>query len=913
MDEHMTRRTFLQAGLVGGTGVAVFGPARGVAVRAAASGEGFCVTLCNHWSYIGIGWQLGIESCVLSATDAMEMADRAPHVKTCLNLDAHAYEVMAEFFPEVVEKLKKYMAEGKVEPIGGTYGQPMGTTFGGESNIRQLVYGREAIRKVLGFEMATFLEEEEFSHPQVPQIAAGAGYRYGSLAQVDTWGNAGIPHLEVDAFNWQGKDGTTIPSTPKNALFGFSPDMEKLAKSEAFRKLQELGKPLIFTWEEFGWEPPDEPAYLLTPEKYQKLAEKSPVEFVTLKEYMDKYGANPKETVYFKMDDWHKLLTWGLGGDQLRIMDRKVEALLLAAERFDAIAGTMGAASNARTLEEAWKNLLTSQSHDVGLCEYSRWQGDRMAPLDRVEDYHNFTWGAIGFNHLDAARKKGQEVLEVSLAYIQERVEARASKPSAWTVTVFNPYEWVRNGIATTGRLYPLPKNTRDVIVKDGAGRVVPSQIVRSGKDHEGNLTVAEVALMADGVPGVGYDTYYLELSPEAVPPSATDLRVNDRAFELENKFVKIKLSVAHGAIISLIDKGSGQELLNPQKSAFPIFKGTPNQEYSLRNAFLHGKYKPQELVCPAVFDSSQSVVEVGKREQSGKAPDFAYWNTISKSDVRWAEKGPLRATVRARHNWPLLKFETDITLCAESPRVEVVSRVLAEIPPAPDALDAQGRFPIEIQRGYWLTLAPAFHPASVIRDFPLAIEPTERQAFQARTFVDLVGKDAGLLLLHAGTQYFKWEDDGVLTNLLMREWESFWTGEYGWPRYAEYRHALIPHAGELTNADRLKAAAEFSQGFISRTGTPHAGELPARKGFVAVSAQNAQISAFRRKEGEGLEIRVVEVEGKESDVSLEFAFAVSRASQTNLLGHKAGEVARDGSRLKFVIMPWKIHTFEVG
>ena len=26
------------------------------------------------------------------------------------------------------------------------------------------------------------------------------------------------------------------------------------------------------------------------------------------------------------MDDWNKLLTWGLGGDQLRVMDRKVEA-----------------------------------------------------------------------------------------------------------------------------------------------------------------------------------------------------------------------------------------------------------------------------------------------------------------------------------------------------------------------------------------------------------------------------------------------------------------------------------------------------------------------------------------------------------------------------------------------------------
>src|SRR5215472_4961257 len=168
----------------------------------------------------------------------MEVADRPPHGKTCLNLDARAYEFMAEKFPEVARRLKKYLAEGKVELIGGTYGQPMGTMFSGESNIRQILYGRETIRKALDYEMVTFLEEEEFSHPQVPQIVAGAGYRYASLAQVDTWGNAGIPRLELNSFRWQGKDGATIPSTPKNSLFGYSPDLKQLASSPEFRKLQ---------------------------------------------------------------------------------------------------------------------------------------------------------------------------------------------------------------------------------------------------------------------------------------------------------------------------------------------------------------------------------------------------------------------------------------------------------------------------------------------------------------------------------------------------------------------------------------------------------------------------------------------------------------------------------------------------
>ncbi len=108
------------------------------------------------------------------------------------------------------------------------------------------------------------------------------------------------------------------------------------------------------------------------------------------------------------MDAWRKLLTWGLGGDQLRVMDRKVEATLLAAERFDAIASHLGAPSQSQAMETAWKHLLASQSHDVALCEYSSWQGNRMAPLDRIEDYHNFTWGAIGYQHLDESEQPRQ-------------------------------------------------------------------------------------------------------------------------------------------------------------------------------------------------------------------------------------------------------------------------------------------------------------------------------------------------------------------------------------------------------------------------------------------------------------------------------------------------------------------------
>jgi alpha-mannosidase len=829
---------------------------------------GICLTICNHWSYIGIGWQLGIESCVLSATDAMEMADRPPFAKTCINLDARAYEFMAEKFPEVAERLKKYLAAGKVELIGGTYGQPMGTTISGESNIRQIVVGREVILKTLGYPLVTFLEEEEFTHPQIPQIVKLAGFRYASLAQLDTWGRAGCPRLDVNALLWKGMDGTEVPCVPKNALFGYSPDLKKLIDTPEFQKLAALGKPLIFAWEEFGWESPEKPAYLTSPAKYQALEN---VEFVTLQEYLDKYGAQAKDSRYLPMDAWNKSLTWGLGGDQVRILDRKVDALLLAAELFDGIAAAHGATSQAETLEKAWRDLLASQSHDVGLCEYSRWQGDRMAPYDRIEDLHNFTWGAIGYNHLDAAQRQGQAVLDTALGSLSKRINSGANKHGELAVVVFNPHAWPRTELAMTGRIYPIPQQSRAVVVKDRMGRVVPSQVVKQEKKPDGDLVMADVAFPTLEVPAAGYDTYYLHFAAEPAGVANTDLRIDRSALTMENAFVRVRLDPNTGGVCGLVDKSSGREALDSVAGAFPRFTGRPNPTI------------PTRPDAPAFYDSAKS-----------------------KAEIDWLAEGPLWATVRAQHSWKYLKFETRVSLAAGSPYVEVVTRVLAQVPPQPDVS------PPDIKEGYWVSFAPGFPVMKVLRDFPFGVEETNQPAFHALTFVDLIGQDRGLLVLHAGTQYFRREASGALSNLIMREWESYFSKEYGWPVYAEYRHALLPHDGKLSNSDRIRAAAGFARPLICVVREPNKGDFPLSQGFLSVSPASAHLSAFRRKRDGGYELRLVETEGLAAEATVAVRLPVAKAVETDLIGNHLGEASFRNGQLKVSLRPWKIRTFHL-
>ena len=158
-----SRRDFLQTGLIGSAGAALLGPSilGGIGFAAETSGQllrGAVQPLELHRHRLAIGHRI-----LRPLGDRRHGAVSTAHVKTCINLDARAYEFMAEKFPEVAAKLKKYLAAGNVELIAGTYGQPMGTTIGGESNIRQMVVGRETVRKALDYDLVTFLEEEEFT------------------------------------------------------------------------------------------------------------------------------------------------------------------------------------------------------------------------------------------------------------------------------------------------------------------------------------------------------------------------------------------------------------------------------------------------------------------------------------------------------------------------------------------------------------------------------------------------------------------------------------------------------------------------------------------------------------------------------------------------------------------------------
>jgi len=146
-----------------------------------------------------------------------------------------------------------------------------------------------------------------------------------------------------------------------------------------------------------------------------------------------------------------------------------------------------------------------------------------------------------------------------------------------------------------------------------------------------------------------------------------------------------------------------------------------------------------------------------------------------------------------------------------------------------------------------------------------------------------------------------------------MREWESHFTREYGWPVYAEYRHALLPHASDLDNAARVRAASAFTRPMPTAVGVPRAGSLPAAKSFIEIEPRGVHLSAFRKCAGSGFELRLIETEGLMQQGALRVDLPLKDVVETDLLGRKTSDVTRaNDGRLEIPVGAWKIRTFSL-
>lgn len=129
-----------------------------------------------------------------------------------LQSQPHLYQMLATHYPELSERFKAAVREGKVIADGGMWVEADTNVAGGEALIRQILYGKQYFKEELSVESNVLWLPDVFGYSgALPQILKGCGM-VGFSTQKITWAYGGGEPFPYNTFNWVGIDGTAIPA-----------------------------------------------------------------------------------------------------------------------------------------------------------------------------------------------------------------------------------------------------------------------------------------------------------------------------------------------------------------------------------------------------------------------------------------------------------------------------------------------------------------------------------------------------------------------------------------------------------------------------------------------------------------------------------------------------------------------------
>src|SRR5581483_55424 len=141
-----------------------------------------------------------------------------PHIATALNLlkrypdyrftlDQMCYvRPFLERYPSEVTAFRQFLAEGRLQIVGGTDTMHDNNIPSGESIVRQFLLAKSYFRGALGYDVTSGWALDTYGHnAQMPQILRLAGMK-------SYWFQRGPAADAPSEFLWEGLDGTRIPA-----------------------------------------------------------------------------------------------------------------------------------------------------------------------------------------------------------------------------------------------------------------------------------------------------------------------------------------------------------------------------------------------------------------------------------------------------------------------------------------------------------------------------------------------------------------------------------------------------------------------------------------------------------------------------------------------------------------------------
>ncbi|MFG2044666.1 glycoside hydrolase family 38 C-terminal domain-containing protein [Dactylosporangium sp. NPDC048998] len=468
-------------------------------------------------------------------------------------------------YPEDRELIRRLIADGRLELVGGTYNEPNTNLTGIETTIRNAVHGVGFQRHVVGGVPSTAWQLDVFGHdPQFAQVMAGAGLTSIAFARgpYHQWGpmltswnirehrKPFAPTQFPTEFEWvsPGGDGLLTHYMAGHYSAGFSLDAAQdpqTAAAELHEMFTEL-RPAAATRNVLipmgsDFSPPMRWVSELRAawnERYPhvRLRYGLPRDFfAAVRGELAARGVHATP----QTRDMNPIYS----GKDVTAIDTKqahrlVEALLLDAEKWATFATLHGAAYPAAAVDKAWRLLLFGAHHDA----VTGTQSDQVY-LDLIAGWRE-------------AHDLAADVDRSARRHLARHVDTRGEGTA---VVVFNPLSHARTD--TVGLEIELDPAMGVTLVDDG-GVAVPYLTEAVTHSCDGQPGRALLRWVAHDVPSMGYRTY--RLLPGAAELSASAWRPVE-ATSIANDRYRLRADPARGGTLTEItDLASGRDILPP-------------------------------------------------------------------------------------------------------------------------------------------------------------------------------------------------------------------------------------------------------------------------------------------------------------------------------------------------------------
>ena len=498
-------------------------------------------------------WQEGfheVRATFRSALDRMKEYDDFVFVSSA----AQYYEWVEHSDPAMFAEIQQRVTEGRWQIVGGWWIQPDCNIPSGESFVRQALYAQRYFKQKFGVTAKVGYNVDSFGHAgTLPQILKKSGLDYYVFMRPSP-PEKGLPSR---LFWWEADDGSRVLTF--RILFEYL-TWDKEVDLHVRRHMEELKPPYddlmcFYGVGNHGGGPTkaniesirrlnDDPGYptllFSTPERY----------------FADVEAKNlPLPVVHDDLQ--HHASGCYAAHSGIKQWNRQSENLLIAAEKFAAIAAHVASQPYPTDFAHAWKGVLFNQFHDI-LAGTS---------LESAYDDARHLFGeamAIAGRNLNYATQ--------ALAWNINIPYEEGARP----MVVFNPHAWASriNVEDEFGAVRP-----NDVLLDD-EGSEVPYQIIQSEATSGGRNRLSWVA----DLPALGYRTYRLvprETRAEFPKVEASDTTAENNRFRLE-------IDPETGWIKSLRDKLRGLEVF-AGAAAVPVVIDDPSDTWS-HNVFSFDK-----------------------------------------------------------------------------------------------------------------------------------------------------------------------------------------------------------------------------------------------------------------------------------------------------------------------------------